>query len=146
MPGRKVRMPFERQSVTHRFEIGKDHVTGYLTIGLLDDGRPSEVFLVVDREGSTVRGLCHTLAMTISIALQYGVTLDKIVRKYKGICFEPNGTTSNPKIRFCSSIADYVARYVEARWLTKDNMPGGPSLAIKGNIGDPEINLEGGGD
>ena len=48
-----------------------------------------------------------------SIALQYGLTLEDAVVRFKGMRFEPMGPTSNPDIPEASSIVDYVARFLE---------------------------------
>ena len=50
---------------------------------------------------------------TFSLALQYGLTVEEAVVRFKGMRFEPMGQTSNPEIPECSSIVDYVARYLE---------------------------------
>ena len=54
-----------------------------------------------------------------SLALQYGVPLDALVRKFAHQRFEPSGFTKNPEIRNASSITDYVFR-----WLAIQFVPG----------------------
>jgi ribonucleoside-diphosphate reductase alpha chain len=54
-----------------------------------------------------------------SMALQYGVPLDALVRKFAHQRFEPSGFTKNPEIRNASSIPDYVFR-----WLALQFIPG----------------------
>ena len=41
-----------------------------------------------------------------SLALQYGVPLDALVRKFAHVRFEPSGFTKNPDIRNAASITD----------------------------------------
>jgi ribonucleoside-diphosphate reductase alpha chain len=53
------------------------------------------------------------------MALQYGVPLDALVRKFAHQRFEPSGFTKNPEIRNASSITDYVFR-----WLALQFIPG----------------------
>src|SRR5262249_12167821 len=49
------RLPDERRAITHKFSIaGHD---GYLTVGMYEDGKPGEIFLVMAKEGSAVSGL-----------------------------------------------------------------------------------------
>ena len=48
-----------------------------------------------------------------SIALQFGLTVDEAVSRFKGMRFEPMGATSNPDIPEAQSIVDYVARFLE---------------------------------
>lgn len=115
-PGpRRERLPDERQSMTHKFTVGDQE--GYLTVGLYDDGRPGEVFIKVSKQGSTVSGLMDTIAQLTSIALQYGVPLETLVEKLKGSRFEPAGMTSHPELRTATSLADYIFRYLEYKYV-----------------------------
>jgi ribonucleoside-diphosphate reductase alpha chain len=54
-----------------------------------------------------------------SLAWQYGVPLEALVRKFAHQRFEPSGFTKNPDIRNASSITDYVFR-----WLALEFIPG----------------------
>jgi ribonucleoside-diphosphate reductase alpha chain len=83
-----------------------------MTVGLREDGTPGELFLSIKKVGSLERGLFHTVALLVSIALQHGVPLAKICDKLTGIHFEPCGITSNKDIPLCRSIVDYVARWL----------------------------------
>jgi ribonucleoside-diphosphate reductase alpha chain len=113
----RERLPETRQSVTHHFEIeGHD---GYVTVGKYPDGRPGEVFIVMAKEGSTIGGLMDSLGTSVSIGLQYGVSLESYVRKLAYSRFEPWGYTPNPDIPIAKSIADYVFR-----WLGMEFIPG----------------------
>jgi len=42
------------------------------------------------------------------------------VLRFKGMRFEPMGETSNPDIPYTSSIADYIARFLEQQFTTPD--------------------------
>jgi hypothetical protein len=48
------RLPDERQSLTHKFSIGGHE--GYITAGMYEDGSPGEIFVVMSKQGSVVRG------------------------------------------------------------------------------------------
>jgi ribonucleoside-diphosphate reductase alpha chain len=109
------RLPDERPSITHKFRVGEQE--GYLTVGLFDDGTPGEVFITISKEGSTIRGLMDSVAVLISLALQYGVPLEDLVRKFRGVHFEPQGFTDNPDLPQASSLVDYVFRWMEKRFL-----------------------------
>jgi ribonucleoside-diphosphate reductase alpha chain len=90
-------MPVERRSLTHKFCIAGHE--GYLTAGLYDDGTVGELFISdVGKEGSTLRGVFSAWATTLSIALQHGVPLESLVRKFAYMRFEPRGATDNPEI------------------------------------------------
>src|SRR3954466_11412305 len=105
-PARK-RMPRERQSITHKFSIGGHE--GYITAGMYEDGSVGEIFLTdIGKEGSTLRGMMNSFASAISIALQYGVPLETLVRKFAYMRFEPEGITTNPEIPFAKSMPDYI--------------------------------------
>lgn len=104
-------LPTTRDSLTHKFAI--DRHEGYLTIGLYPDGRPGEIFIKISKEGSALSGMCQAFCRAFSIALQYGLSIEDAVVRFKGMRFEPMGATSNPEIPEASSIVDYVARYLE---------------------------------
>ncbi len=118
-PPRRHRMPRERQSITHKFSIGGHE--GYITAGMYEDGTVGEIFLTdIGKEGSTLRGMMNSFATAISIALQYGVPLETLVRKFSYMRFEPEGMTSNPEIPFAKSMPDYIMRWLASRFLDAD--------------------------
>lgn len=104
-------LPMTRDSITHKFSVGNHE--GYLTIGLHPDGRPGEIFLKMSKEGSTISGMCQAFCRAFSLALQLGLSVDDAVVRFRGMRFEPMGATSNPEIPECSSIVDYIARFME---------------------------------
>src|SRR5258705_889542 len=75
----REKMPAERASVTHKFSIGGHE--GYITVGMYEDNRPGEIFLKMSKEGSTLPGIMDSLALTISLWMQYSVTLKVFVDK-----------------------------------------------------------------
>ncbi|MDE2107206.1 MAG: vitamin B12-dependent ribonucleotide reductase, partial [Patescibacteria group bacterium] len=79
---KRERLPETRRSMTHKFDV-QGH-EGYVTVGFYADGRPGEMFIRMAKEGSTVGGLMDSLAMSISLGLQYGVPIDVFVNKYTG--------------------------------------------------------------
>jgi ribonucleoside-diphosphate reductase alpha chain len=111
-------LPEERKSITHRFAV--DSMDGYLVVGLYEDGRPGEIFIYFQEEGTMARGMGQVFAVMTSLALQHGVPLDHIVRRLKGMQFEPRGLTKNPDIPMTTSIADYVARWLEGKFLGEE--------------------------
>ena len=100
------RLPNTRRSITHKFSVAGHE--GYITVGLFEDGKPGEVFIRMAKQGSTVRGLVDTIAVLTSMALQNGVTVESLARKFRGSHFEPSGETANLKIPNVSSITDYI--------------------------------------
>ncbi len=115
--GRPVRrkLPDERHAITHKFAIAGHE--GYITVGMYEDGKPGEVFLVMAKEGSTVSGLMDGFATSLSLALQYGVPLEAIVDKFSHTRYEPSGFTKNPDIGYAKSITDYIARWLAVKFL-----------------------------
>ncbi len=112
-------MTAERKSVTRKLRIRQEagDLEGYVTVGLYPDDRPGEVFLTVQQAGSMERGLCHALALMISLALQHGVPLEEIAGKLSGLQFEPRGLTGAKDIPTVTSIADYLGRWLQLRFL-----------------------------
>ncbi len=109
-------LPPTRESITHKFSIDKHE--GYLTIGLYPDGSPGEIFIKIAKEGSAMSGMCQAFCRAFSISLQYGLTVNDAVARFKGMRFEPMGMTSNPDIPEALSIVDYVARYMDLHYGT----------------------------
>lgn len=105
------RMPTERKSVTAKVRFGGFRF--YLTAGMYDDGTVGEIFVKdIGKEGSTIQGLLDGYATAISIALQYGTPVDVLARKFAARSFEPNGPTDDPDIPSCTSLLDYIARWL----------------------------------
>jgi ribonucleoside-diphosphate reductase alpha chain len=112
-------MPTERQSITHKFSIAGHE--GYITAGMYEDGSVGEIFLTdIGKEGSTLRGMMNAFATSVSIALQYGVPLETLVRKFSYMRFDPEGATGNPEIPFAKSMPDYIMRWLASRFLDVD--------------------------
>jgi len=123
-PTRK-RLPDERPSLTHKFSIAGHE--GYLTIGLYPEsvenggaGRPGEIFITMAKQGSTLAGMMDAFATSVSIALQYGVPLEDLCRKFSHMRFEPSGFTTNKQIPIAKSIMDYIFRYLSIKFLNGD--------------------------
>ena len=93
-----------RTAITHKFDIAGHE--GYLTVGLFDDNQPGELFITMAKEGSTIGGLMDGIGTLTSMALQYGVPLEALVKKFAHVRFEPSGFTKNPDIRNAASITD----------------------------------------
>ncbi|HMZ61681.1 MAG TPA: hypothetical protein PL048_23105, partial [Leptospiraceae bacterium] len=84
------------------FKVGQ--VGGYIHVRLFEDGTPGAIFLDVGQAGSTLHGFIRAWAVTMSLALQYGMPLDHLVRKLSWTQFEPSGITNDPDIRIAKSI------------------------------------------
>jgi ribonucleoside-diphosphate reductase alpha chain len=128
------RMPDTRISLTHKFEIVGHE--GYITVGLYEDGQPGELFITMSKEGSTIGGLMDTVGTLTSIALQYGVPLESLVKKFAYQRFEPSGFTKNPDIRHATSITDYVFRWLACQFIK------GYKEATSPNRSQPDLPLK----
>jgi ribonucleoside-diphosphate reductase alpha chain len=129
------RLPDTRSSITHKFDIAGHE--GYLTVGLFENGLPGELFITMSKEGSTIGGLMDGIGTLTSMALQYGVPLEALVKKFAYQRFEPSGFTRNAEIRNASSITDYVFR-----WLALQFVPGYRE-ACSPNRNQPELPIPG---
>ena len=112
------KLPAERQSITHKFSIAGHE--GYFTVGLYEDGTPGEFFIKMNKEGSTLSGIMDSLALSISLNLQYGVPIEVLVSKFTHSRFEPAGMTSNKEIPIVKSIMDYIGRWLALKFLARD--------------------------
>lgn len=114
----RKKLPNERRSITHKFSVGGHE--GYVTVSMYPDGSPGEVFVKMAKEGSTLSGVMDALAVSVSIALQYGVPLRVLVDKFRNSHFEPSGYTQNPEIRYAKSIVDYIGRWLGGKFISHD--------------------------
>lgn len=115
----RVKLPEDREARTHKFEI--DGHEGYLTIGKYTDGSPGEIFIEMNKKGSTINGIMDCLAISMSLGLQYGIPLKAYVDKLINQKFEPSGFTKNKKIPMCSSVADYIAKYISINYFNEED-------------------------
>ncbi len=112
------KLPDERKSITHKFDIAGHE--GYITVGMYEDGKPGEIFVMMSKQGSTISGLMDSFATAISYALQYGVPLQFLVDKFSHMRFEPAGFTKNPQIPYAKSIVDYLFRWLASKFLDEE--------------------------
>jgi ribonucleoside-diphosphate reductase alpha chain len=117
---RRRELPDTRESKTHKFKI-EGH-TGYITVGLYEDGSPAEVFISMAKQGSTIYGMMESFGRSISYALQYGVPLSDLVRNFSHMRFEPSGMTTNPEIPFAQSVVDYLFRWLASQFLSTEEV------------------------
>ena len=133
----RKRLPTDRPSITHRVQI-TDERGGqfdiYIVVGMYPSKRanlfadalrlgyipkpgtprpkPGEVFVKVGKIGSTMRGMLDVVGIQASLLLQNGVKLTDICTKLEGTRFEPHGPTDNTDIPDCTSIVDYMFRWL----------------------------------
>jgi ribonucleoside-diphosphate reductase alpha chain len=109
--GSRKKLPKTRDSRTHHFSIaGHD---GYIMAGMYEDGKLGEVFIKMNKEGSTASGLMDAIGILASIGLQHGVPLSLLVEKLQYMDFEPRGFTGDRDIPMAKSVVDYVFRWLD---------------------------------
>jgi len=113
-PVRK-RLPKQRASITRKVNIAGHEM--YLTIGLYEDGKPGELFIIMNQQGSFAAGMADSFAKMVSIGLQYGVPIETIVNQLRHMRFQPSGFTGDSDITSASSISDFIAQWFQKMFL-----------------------------
>lgn len=111
----KLRLPDVRESVTHKVTIQSQHGDAdvFIIAGRYPSGKVGELFVNIGLQGSTLRGTLDAWARMVSVSLQWGVPVEDIIEKFKGVAFEPAGYTTNKDIPQCNSVIDYAVRWLE---------------------------------
>ncbi|MDZ7785822.1 MAG: vitamin B12-dependent ribonucleotide reductase [Candidatus Saccharibacteria bacterium] len=115
----RTRLPKVRNSKTFSFQVASTH--GYMTVGEYEDGKPGEIFVNVNKQGSTMRGILDAFAISVSHGLQFGVPLKDYVRSMLNTSFAPAGITDDPDVRTASSIVDYLGKRLALTYLSFDD-------------------------
>ena len=110
-------LPSRRKGYTQKVKIAGH--TFYHTTGENNDGELRELFTSgMGTEGATFRSLMNCFSKILSISLQHGVPLKKLVDALLFTKFDPSGPISgHDSIKFSTSIADYLARDLAIRYL-----------------------------
>ncbi len=117
----RIRPPQRRKGYTQKATVGGHKV--YLRTGEYEDGRLSEIFIDMHKEGAAFRSLMNNFAIAISIGLQYGVPLDEYVEAFTFTRFEPSGmVTGNDTIKMATSILDYIFRELAVSYLGRNDL------------------------
>ena len=111
---RRDKMPMNVTGWRHKFVI--DGYKGYIIVNEYPGGRPGEVFLKLGKPGSTISGLVDAFTQMMSIGLQYGIPLPKLITSFIDTRFEPAGMTTNSRVRFAKSIFDYLFKVLDDKY------------------------------
>jgi ribonucleoside-diphosphate reductase alpha chain len=115
------KLPTRRKGYTQKAKVGGHTV--FLRTGEYDDGRLGEIFLDMNKEGSTLRALINNFAISVSLGLQYGVPLEEYVDAFVFTKFEPAGIIQgNDAIKNATSILDYVFRELAVSYLDRHDL------------------------
>lgn len=122
VPGVRYKLDDERTGTIRKCVVGADEheVEFYIQTGHYSNGELGEIFLTANKMGSLESGLMDALSIVMSISLQYGVPLERIVNKLKFMKFEPSGVTRNAEISLVDSVVDYVVKYLELKYLKEE--------------------------
>jgi ribonucleoside-diphosphate reductase alpha chain len=134
--GEREYLPWRRDcGWTQKIKIGEHGQSVYLRVSEYPDGRPGEVFLEIAGEGSTLRALANCLAISISMGLQRGVPVAEYVDQFVGTKFEPAGAVEgHDRIRFASSIADYIGKELGISYAGRDDLAPPPRPPIEESV------------
>jgi ribonucleoside-diphosphate reductase alpha chain len=119
-------------SERHRFDIAGH--SGYIHVGLFEDGSPGEIFIRMHKQGSTVCGLMDAFGIAVSIMLQYGVPLGELVNKFSYMKFDPSGWTQNKDIKVAQSPIDYIFRWMANKYLDQSEESNGIDKDAEENL------------
>lgn len=115
------KLPTRRKGYTQKAKIGNHTI--FLRTGEYDDGRLGEIFLDMNKEGSSLRAFINNFAISVSLGLQWGVPLEEYVDAFTFTKFEPAGmVTGNDAIKSATSILDYVFRELGISYLGRHNL------------------------
>jgi len=120
MKPRRYKLSETCKTIRHRFEINGH--SGYLHIGLFEDGSPGEIFIRMHKQGSTVCGLMDAFGISTSMMLQYGIPLEELISKFSFMKFDPSGWTPNKDVKVAKSPIDYIFRWLESQFCDKKNI------------------------
>jgi ribonucleoside-diphosphate reductase alpha chain len=113
-PARRT-LPKKRTGFTLESVVGGHKV--FLRTGEYENGELGEIFVDMHKEGAAYRSLLNCFAISVSMGLQHGVPLEKLVEKFIFTRFEPHGMVDHPNIKFATSIIDYIFRVLGMEYL-----------------------------
>lgn len=107
----RTRLPETRIGITHKASVGG--IEYYVTVNFYPDSAdPGELFVAIAKEGSTLAGLIDALAVTISVALQHGVTWEVLGEKYLHTIFDPRDDKASSLV---DGLAQTISELIEIR-------------------------------
>ena len=115
----RFRLPTNRRGIASEVSLlcEDEQLQLHVRPGNFDDGRLGEVFISVEKQGSFTSGMIDAFSIVLSLALQYGVPLQHIVSKLENTRFGKIGVLSPSPIKRPTSVIDYIAKLLKARYL-----------------------------
>jgi ribonucleoside-diphosphate reductase alpha chain len=108
-------LPDDRESRTVRFRFDEEN-KGYFVIETYADGIPGELKIYMNKVGSFERGFASAWADAVSMLLQYGVDPRIIYKRFRHLCFEPDGIAGVSSVPIAKSIIDLIMTYMEKNY------------------------------
>jgi ribonucleoside-diphosphate reductase alpha chain len=117
----RVRLPTRRRGLTQEARVAGHKI--YLRTGEYPDGTIGEIFVDMHKEGAAFRSLMNCFAMAVSLGLQYGVPLEKLVQQFTFTRFEPAGNVEgHANVKIATSIVDYIFRVLAIEYLGRNDL------------------------
>ena len=119
-------LPSRRNHITQKVKVAGQRT---LYISVHDDEQPAKIFLRLKGSdcSSELIGLYDVIARLMSLALQYGAPLEKVVDLLAGAKFAPCSPLSgHARIKHCSSLPDLTSRHLLVKVMrtpTVDHVP-----------------------
>ena len=117
----RLALPSRRHHSTQKVRIAGRT----LYISVHDDPSPLEIFLRVKGADCTPEtiALYDVIARLMSIALQYGASLEKLGDLLTGTQFSPCGPVSaHDRLKHCSSLPDLIGRHLLVEYCGRDDL------------------------
>ncbi len=105
----------EANRTTRKFAIGiaPNRLKVHVTVSRDEGGRPMRVGMKCGVAGSLERALFCAIAEMMTVALERGVPLKDIARRFHRVAFDPAGPTGDAAYPMATSILDYVGHWME---------------------------------
>lgn len=114
-------LPNRRKGYTQKVSVAGNKV--FLRTGDYETGELGEIFVDMYKEGAAFGSLLSAFCIVTSIALQYGVPLEKLADLFVYSRFEPYGQIQgDAEVEACTSVLDYIFRRLAIDYLGRDDL------------------------
>ena len=126
----RLALPPRRNHITQKVRIANQRT---LYISVHDNPSPAEICLRVKGADCTPEtiALYDVIARLMSVALQYGASLEKLDDFLTGAKFGPCGPVSgHGRLKHCSSLPDLIGRHLLVEYCRRDELAHVPTQKI----------------
>jgi hypothetical protein len=114
-------LPARRNGYTQKASVGGHKL--FLSTGEYANGRLGEIFIALNKEAPSFRGMMDAFAIAVSLGLQHGVRLEDYVEAFTLTRFGPAGAVEgDPAVLQATSMIDYVFRNLAVNYLANHNI------------------------